>query len=510
MQLGVADTNVTVGLICATTLRALWLLAKYRSARTCSPQKKKAVGVRDMMPRRALFSWARLEPLVTAAVLHCTAYFLCTTAVATVVLCMSALALRDELLRRSLRRAATALLVVFAALTVCADRQHLLIPSVRGKVIVVHSKADLQRNLPWVLFPALRSLAPLKYTAGLLSETHSVLGALVYGLEHGAVGVRVELANPNYVDAPRGLNAWAYFYEPLMPLSVLQSSKDVLRRELKERISQGDVEEVHFDRTYSRYGLLGGFMDNIVGRDGRRYPVQGARLSLQEVHGVIDAHFVQRAALGDEIRALKRKVFSGADAAIGVHYRGTDTASEYPYRKVPYAQVATRIDAALSRTIVHAKKLIAEKAAKPRAPDVRIYVATDEAPFREFIRKRYDTTESFAARFESRVTVVFNEGSPMLSASEFDTSEGLIDARLSAEFSNFDRGCSALVDAYMLAACDVIIKTRSQLSDLSLALNPDAEREVIFDIDEDSQTSSWRTITALPKLSTRLPLQVSS
>ena len=53
---------------------------------------------------------------------------------------------------------------------------------------------------------------------------------------------------------------------------------------------------------------------------------------------------------------LATSLFTGADHIIGVHYRGTDTATEFPYRKVPYAQIAGRIDAALARVIASAKQ----------------------------------------------------------------------------------------------------------------------------------------------------------
>jgi hypothetical protein len=165
-----------------------------------------------------------------------------------------------------------------------------------------------------------------------------------------------------------------------------------------------------------------------------------------------------------------------------VHYRGTDTASEFPYRKIPYAQVADRLDVALAKARTAAtgrregrvKASGVEEASAQRVDgspldDVRIFVATDEAPFLRYMQARYGDA------------VVFNPESPMLEPSEYDASEGLIDAAL--PISNFERGRTALVDAMLLALCEYIIKTRSNVSDFSAVLNPDATLEVLFDVD---------------------------
>ena len=58
------------------------------------------------------------------------------------------------------------------------------------------------------------------------------------------------------------------------------------------------------------------------------------------------------AALLEAVAQARTRLFDGADALLGVHYRGTDTASEFPYRKIPYAQVADRLDVALAKARV--------------------------------------------------------------------------------------------------------------------------------------------------------------
>ena len=508
-----SDNRVTCGLAVAAALHAAWLRRRRcsssssRRAVTASPLpnlRPKADQMLDSVQRRrgscgdrasdgrrrgcgGACTAARGDAACAAAVVYLLAYFLCASVLGAIALCAAAASARAVLHRgRGGRWATFAALAALAAATVWADRQKLLLPSVRGKVVVVHSKADVARNvLRGVLLPSTRMWPhpQLKYTAGLLSEMHSVLGAVVYAREHGAAGVRVELENPNYVDPRRGggsgggTNAWAYFYDPLLPLT-----SGLTRERMAAELARGALSEVHFDRTFSRYGLLGGFMDNIVGQDGRRYPVEGARLDRHAVHRVIERHLAPTPALLEAVAQARTRLFDGADALLGVHYRGTDTASEFPYRKIPYAQVADRLDVALAKARTAAtgrregrvKASGVEEASAQRVDgspldDVRIFVATDEAPFLRYMQARYGDA------------VVFNPESPMLEPSEYDASEGLIDAAL--PISNFERGRTALVDAMLLALCEYIIKTRSNVSDFSAVLNPDATLEVLFDVD---------------------------
>ena len=92
----------------------------------------------------------------------------------------------------------------------------------------------------------------------------------------------------------------------------------------------------------------------------------------------------------------------------------------------------------------------------PRAASsYQVFVATDEIEFLEFMQK------AFGDR------VIFSESSPRVHASDQP-----IHLDRTLPVSNYQKGKSALVDCLLLAATDYLVKGRSNLSDASLAFNP--------------------------------------
>jgi hypothetical protein len=67
----------------------------------------------------------------------------------------------------------------------------------------------------------------------------------------------------------------------------------------------------------------------------------------------------------------------GCEWALSVHYRGSDTARHYPYRKVDYSEFFTEVDAVLEERVAE------------HGGVWRIIVATDETAFLDSISARY-------------------------------------------------------------------------------------------------------------------------
>src|SRR5438067_1852782 len=106
-------------------------------------------------------------------------------------------------------------------------------PQVKGRAMVLYARQGLRPTSAW---------------AGMFSEFHSVLGALVYAERHGAAGVRVDFRSAIYVDPARGPNWWTYFFDrAVMP------------------ISDASAGELHMNGSLAKYGRHGGFCDIVNG-----------------------------------------------------------------------------------------------------------------------------------------------------------------------------------------------------------------------------------------------------
>jgi hypothetical protein len=296
-------------------------------------------------------------------------------------------------------------------------------PRVRGKIIVLESR----RTFPKVAAGRFRS-----EFHGLFSEFHSVLGALAYGGAHGAAGVRVDFRSLLYVDPGRDANWWTSFFErATMPLDASAS---------------GVTSEVRLDGIVTKYGRYGGFSDVVQGETAYLYPMTYG-LDRAALHRLIDAHIVVRQEIRDEAQKVMAALFEPDVLVVGVHYRGTDATHRRTgwlthYRTTP---VAYRVYADEVRRVL--------EAAAPRA--FQVFVATDEIECLEFMRRE------FAGR------VIHVEQAPRVRSGGQAVH---LDRTLAV--SNYQKGCSAIVDCLLLAACGYLVKGRSNLSDASLAFNP--------------------------------------
>lgn len=296
-------------------------------------------------------------------------------------------------------------------------------PEIRGKTIVLESR----RTLPRPTWRGLRS-----QFHGLFSEFHSVLGALKYAELHGAAAVRVDFRSPLYIDRGGG-NWWTSFFERAsMPLD-------------GGGVEQRD--EVRLNGVVTKYGRYGGFSDVVQGETAYLYPMTFG-VDRAALHRLIAAHVAVRREIRDDAAAFVARAFERDAFVVGVHYRGTDAThrrtgwlTHYRTAPVPYRVYADEVRCTL-------------EAASPRA--FQVFVATDEIECLEFMQREFGNR------------VVQFEQSPRVRASARAVH---LDRTLA--MSNYDKGRSAIVDCLVLAACSYLVKGRSNLSDASLAFNPE-------------------------------------
>ena len=288
-------------------------------------------------------------------------------------------------------------------------------PEVRDKTIVVYARQGLRRKSAW---------------AGMFSEFHHALGALVYGEVHGAAGVRIDFRTALYVDPSRGPNWWTYFFT---------------RADLPLRAGPA-AGEVHLTSRLAKFGRYGGFCDLVNGATPYLYPMTYG-VSRADLHRLTCTHVEVRADIRTEVDRIVADSFAPGAFVVGVHYRGTDSThsafglvNDYRTAPVPYALYRDEVRRAIA-------------AAAPGR--YQILVASDEADFVEFMRREFGA---------SRVLCV--EDAPRARAGgtavHFDPTIGV---------SNYEKGKSGLIDCLLLARSSYLVKGRSNLSDASLVFN---------------------------------------
>lgn len=282
-------------------------------------------------------------------------------------------------------------------------------------MLVLHARQAFPRRTAW---------------AGLFSEFHSVLGALAYAERHGAAGVRVDFRSPLYLDAARGPNWWTYYFEPA-------------EMRIAGRSARGDLQ---LDRIVAKYGRHGGFCDEVNGVTPYLYPMTYG-IDRAELHRLLTTYMRVRHDIRAAADRWIAESFDPSAFVVGVHYRGTDSTRgrlvrllDYRDFRVPYESYAAEAEAVIER---HAPRTF------------QFAVATDEADFVEFMRRRFGDR------------VVYVESSPRAKAGGPAIH---LDATL--KVSNYEKGRSAVVDALLLAATSYLVKGRSNVSDASLVFNP--------------------------------------
>jgi len=211
-------------------------------------------------------------------------------------------------------------------------------------------------------------------------------------------GIRVDFGDGLYYDAAVGPNWWQYYFEAI-----------------DEGRESGAPE-----RVVSPY-----YHDWCAQQVERRLPREAAA-------AVIDRYIKLRPGIRQVVDRYVGEHWRDG-FVIGIHYRGTDKSEDAP--RVPYERVATVV-----RESIH-------RAGNARC---RLFLATDEQAFLDFMRSRFPSELLFREMFRSvdgRPTDVVNAD------------------------GNYKKGEDALVDCLLLSRSHHLIRTASNLSLCSTLFN---------------------------------------
>lgn len=237
--------------------------------------------------------------------------------------------------------------------------------------------------------------------SGLFSEFAAVLGILdhYHRWRHLYAGVRVDFSHGLYFDPAVGSNWWEYYFEPI----------DIGGG----RGAPARVVSPHF------HDLCANRVERRMSRE------TGSRL--------IDRYVVVKPTVRNIVDAFVREHWRDA-AVIGIHYRGTDKSDDAP--RVPYEEMEAVTRAAIGRT---------------GSDRCKIFLATDEQSFLDFMRDRFPGQLLYREMFRSV------DGRPI----DVVNADG-----------NYKKGEDAVVDCLLLSRSHHLIRTASNLSLCSTLFNP--------------------------------------
>lgn len=237
--------------------------------------------------------------------------------------------------------------------------------------------------------------------SGFFSEFAAVLGLLDHyeRWRHLYAGVRVEFCHGLYYDPAFGPDWWQYYFEavevdggPGVPARVVSPYYHDLCANRVERAMSRDTAAALIDRYVTVRPHVQTLVDQFSGE-----------------------HWLDR-------------------FVIGLHYRGTDKAEDAP--RVPYERVEAIVRDTMSRA---------------GADRCRLFLATDEQAFLDYMRPRFPGQLRYRAMFRSV------DGRPT------DT--------VNAD-GNYKKGEDALVDCLLLSRTHHLIRTASNLSMCATLFNP--------------------------------------
>ena len=242
----------------------------------------------------------------------------------------------------------------------------------------------------------------------------SVIGALKMYKDDHYSGVEVDFGFDGdgglYFDPTRGLNWWEYYFEPL----------NVGNRENKEVIVSFNGPPGH------DFAMLTEF-----------------HVPRMEAAELIKKHIRIKPHIQEKVQRFVDQNFTNS-TIIGVHYRGTDKYVEAPRAK--YESVVEHIRAG----ILKLKKI--KKNRKNKAFNIKIFVATDEQAFLDYLHTIFPGKIIAYDAFRS------SNNEPV---HEMDLG------------NNYKKGEDAVMDCLLLSRCEVLLKTSSNLSLCSSYFNPD-------------------------------------
>lgn len=158
--------------------------------------------------------------------------------------------------------------------------------------------------------------------------------------------------------------------------------------------------------------------------------------SKHEVNRIIKKYISVKPAIQDEINAFANRHFQ-KNFVIGIHYRGTDKKFEAP--RVGYEQVT---------------KHVLETVDKLKTDKYKIFVATDEKAFLDYMVSIFQDKVCWVKEVQHST-----DNTPMHMRSD----------------NRFLMGKSAVMDCMLLSKTNLLIRTSSNLSKVSMYFNPKLE-----------------------------------
>lgn len=239
---------------------------------------------------------------------------------------------------------------------------------------------------------------------GMFSVFTMVLGLMRVYERDGFGGVKVDFQDQGiYYDSPYGLNWWEYYFEPIC-------------------LGNGEEATPYVYSTMPEQGNLAGVCEFGTSR--------------VEAYHLIQKYVRVKAHIQSKVEEFLKEKFDHA-WVIGIHYRGTDKFSEAP--KVAYEKVEKEILNILQRNLL-----------KKGKKKIKIFVATDEQPFLDYMVNKFPNVIFFEDNIRSTT------GHPVHYYS----------------FQNYKKGEDALLDCLLLSKCDILIRTSSNLSLCASYFNP--------------------------------------
>lgn len=219
-----------------------------------------------------------------------------------------------------------------------------------------------------------------------------------------------------YYDPKRGPNWFEYYFNP---------------------VDVGDVDCLDADeRSFNNHelGIFSSYAERVYGFEQSGLPRDRAK-------ALIEKYLVLKPEIQGEIDAFKNAHFSDSDYVVGVHYRGTDKASEA--RRVSYDEMTSKI-----------RDQIGEL---PASAKVKIFAASDEEGFIKHLGSQFPNQVVPSPSRRS------TDGQPL----HFNTKDP------------YQTGKEALIDSWLLGTLsDVLVRTSSNLSKFSAFLLKKGAQEV--------------------------------
>jgi hypothetical protein len=221
----------------------------------------------------------------------------------------------------------------------------------------------------------------------------------------------IQLTGSNYSSPQRGKDYFAYFFEnkKLSKEDALKIKKKKIRISKISHISQLGLPE--------NYDL---------------------KLTVSNAAGLIAKYIRIKQDVIDEVDSFCTAYFG--NHVLGLHYRGTDKEGEAP--RVNWEKVTRNVQYYLKNS--HKTDCV--------------FISSDEIDFIHYIEKQIN--KQF-----SKVSIIYRN----------DIYRSHTGRRLHGRFQgdNYHKGRDALVNSLLLSRCDVLMKTASYLSGLSIIFNPE-------------------------------------